>query len=180
MRSRESRFWHQRLGWPPGQFPSDIAIDQTTGHLYVHNAERIEAYSATGQFLRAWGQDVVASGPDDSVGPNEQKSVTVTADGGYLHTWLPSARHPPTESTGPTPFDASPAAVEAALDGLKEIGGNYSSVSVTGGPGDLAGTSPYLLTFHGLLGGDDLDDALTANPNGLTVSSGSKSSTSKR
>jgi hypothetical protein len=158
-----------------------IAIDQASGDVYVTERNGIGKYSATGRFLRFWGRDVVAAGPDDS-SVNEQKSVTVTADGG---TFTLGFRAPGSsvQSTAPLPYDASAATVETALDKLDEIGGNYSSVSVSGGPGDLAGSSPYLITFRGLLGGDDLlgdgnsfePDALVSNPNGLTISSGTKS-----
>jgi hypothetical protein len=160
----------------PGSTGS-VAVDQVSGDVYVANNGAIEKYSATGQPLRAWGEDVVASGPDDS-NVNEQKNVTVVADGGTFTLGYRSASGA-VESTPPLPYNAAPAAVEAALNNLKEIGGNYSSVTVTGGPGDLTGSSPYAITFHGLLGGDNLEDGsnevLVSNPNGLQISSGSKS-----
>ncbi len=155
--------------------PKRIAVDQASGEVYVSNMSRIEAYSASGRFLRAWGQDVVASGPDDSAGPDETKSITVTADGGTFTLGYRPTFNATAERTPPIPFDATPAAVETALDNLAEIGGDYSSVSVTGGPGDLTGSNPYLITFHGQLGGDDIGEPLVSNSNGLTVSSGSKS-----
>ncbi|HEY6550588.1 MAG TPA: hypothetical protein VIY71_05240, partial [Solirubrobacterales bacterium] len=155
-----------------------IAVDQGSGDVYITANNAIEKYTASGQLLRAWGRDVVASGPDDS-NVNEQKSVTVIADGGTFTLGYRRAFNAPVQSTPPLPYNAPPATVEAALNNLAEIGGNYSSVTVTGGPGDLTGSSPYLITFHGLLGGDDLDDgqsgALVSNSNGLTISSGSKS-----
>jgi hypothetical protein len=156
----------------------NMEIDQASGDLYVSNRNRIEAYSASGRFLRAWGQDVVASGPGDSTGPDEQKRVTVVADGGtfklgYRQTQFESDA--PIENTAAIPFDASPAAVETALENLAAIGGDYSSVTVSGGPGDASGANPYLITFHGQLGGDDLEEVLVSNPVHLTNSAGSKS-----
>jgi len=154
-----------------------IAVDQASGDVYVTNNNSIEKYSATGQFSRAWGRDVVASGPDDS-NVNEQKSVTVVATGGSFTLGYRKGLNAPVQSTPPLPFNAGEAAVEAALDNLSEIGGNYSSVSVSKespGPDEFV----YLITFHGLLGGDDLADGnsslLVANPSNLVNSGGSKS-----
>jgi hypothetical protein len=158
-----------------------IAVDQTSGEVYVTENNGIEKYSATGQFLRSWGRDVVASGPDDS-SVDEQKSVTVVADGGTFTLGYRKANGAPVQSTPPLPYNATPEAVKAALNNLNEIGGNYSSVTVTGGPGDLSGSSPYVITFHGLLGGDDLpgddyagENVLVSNPSGLENSAGSRS-----
>jgi hypothetical protein len=155
-----------------------IAVDQTSGDVYVTNNDGVEKYSASGQFLRAWGKDVVRAGPDDSA-INEQKRVTVKATGGTFTLGYRRQSGAPVESTPPLSYKASSGAVETALDNLVEIGGAQSSVTVTGGPGDVEGEHPYLITFHGLLGGDDLGDGpvdvLVSNPNGLEISSGSKS-----
>src|SRR5680860_78087 len=45
-------------------FPSGIAVNQATGHLYVLNGGmvRVEEFDATGHFVRAFGQDVVEGG----------------------------------------------------------------------------------------------------------------------
>jgi hypothetical protein len=151
-----------------------IAIDQSDGSVYVSESERIDKYSASGQFIRGWGNDAVAAGPDDS-NINEQKSVTVKASGGTFTLGYRRDFQAAVQSTPPLPYNASAEAVETSLNNLSEIGDAQSSVTVTGGPGDLNGTNPYLITFHGLLGGDDLgDDVLVSNPNGLTISSGGK------
>jgi DNA-binding beta-propeller fold protein YncE len=49
--------------------PRGMAVNPTTGNLYVADQanNRIQEFSAWGSFLRAWGWDVVASGPDDTV-----------------------------------------------------------------------------------------------------------------
>jgi hypothetical protein len=155
-----------------------IAVDQASGDVYITNNNGIEKYSASGQFQRAWGRDVVASGPDDS-NVNEKKSVTVKATGGSFTLGYRKGLNAPVQSTPPLPFNAGEGAVEAALDNLNEIGGNYSSVSVSRespGPDEFT----YLITFHGLLGGDDLADVsdtnpLVANPSNLVNSGGEKS-----
>ncbi len=55
--------------------PGGIAVDQDTGDVYVADSSsrrtpddnfRISVYSATGEFLRSFGWDVVESGPDDN------------------------------------------------------------------------------------------------------------------
>src|SRR5665213_3190506 len=60
------------------------------------------------------------------------------------------------QTTKPIAFDASaagPHSVESELDALSSIGGIGGSVSVTGGPGDSTGSSPYLVTAGGTLRG---------------------------
>jgi hypothetical protein len=155
-------------GTPGGSLrnPRDVAVDQANGTLFVAEPTRINAFSATGQFLRAWGLDVVSSGPDDSVGADERQSVTVKATGGTFVLGFSPTFSPAPPTTTPIPYNASAATVEAALNSFSTIGASYSSVTVTGGPGDASGSSPYLVTFHGLLGGDDLAQ-MTATATGL-------------
>jgi hypothetical protein len=149
---------------------SDISIDQPTGNLYLNEGTRIGEHAADGHFIRAWGWDVVAAGPDDSNADEVQK-VTVKADGGSFKLSFNTSGDP---ETATLPYNASPAQIESALDAFSQIGGNYSSVTVTGGPGNLAGSNPYFITFHGLLGGDELP-TFFPQPFILTASSGSPS-----
>src|SRR3954468_4034274 len=46
--------------------PNAVAVDQQNGDVYVadQNNRRIDEFSATGAFLRAWGQNVVGSGAE--------------------------------------------------------------------------------------------------------------------
>ncbi len=48
--------------------PNAIAVDQDTGNVYVSDAgnHRIDVYDGDGAFLRSFGFDVVASGPENS------------------------------------------------------------------------------------------------------------------
>ncbi len=64
--------------------PSAVAVDQDTGDLYVTDPGnyRIDVYSGDGTFLRSFGYNVVASGPDKASGPSERQQLTVEADGG--------------------------------------------------------------------------------------------------
>ena len=62
------------------------------------------------------------------------------------------------------PFDAHPGEVRFALESLPAIGSG--NVSVSGGPGDEAGSSPYLIRFSGDLTNVDLP-LLEADSSGL-------------
>ncbi len=50
------------------QIPRGIAINQTTGDVYVADNDniRVDQLTVWGEFVRAWGWDVVASGPDNT------------------------------------------------------------------------------------------------------------------
>jgi DNA-binding beta-propeller fold protein YncE len=69
---------------PGGQVhsPAGIAVDQTTGDVYVSDAgdTRIEKFSAGGSFLRAWGWDVVKPGGAGNVSADAFEICTVAAD----------------------------------------------------------------------------------------------------
>jgi hypothetical protein len=70
---------------------------------------------------------------------DEVQTLRVTADGGefvLLQKGLPAAT---------VKFDATDAELRAALEGIYGAG----DVEVTGGPGNLAGSSPYQVTFVG-------------------------------
>lgn len=72
---------------------------------------------------------------------NEIQSVTVDATSGtYTLTYAG-------QTTAALDFDAAASAVQAALEALSNIGAG--NVSVTGGPGDSGGTTPYLVEFIG-------------------------------
>lgn len=92
--------------------------------------------------------------------------------------------HPATNGTeNSTPLfgdnfahDASAAEIEAALNALPSIGGVGGSVTVTGGPGDESGSTPYTIHFGGSLAGQALPPII-ATQEGLTIGSGSASAT---
>jgi hypothetical protein len=54
-------------------------------------------------------------------------------------------------TTTPLAFDATPAQVQSALEALPDCGSG--NATVTGGPGNPGGSSPYLVTFTGALAG---------------------------
>lgn len=134
------------------------------GNLLVAdtNNRRVQEFSANGAFIRAFGQRVVATGPDKA---NAAQAVTVTATGGTF-TLTYNA-----QSTAELDYNASPAAVRGALNALSTIGGIGGKVSVSGGPGNASGSSPYLVTFGGALAGVSVS-ALTANTSTLSTAIG--------
>src|SRR5262249_47248758 len=61
--------------------PGAPAIDQSTGDVYVAGNNRISKFDADGNFIRAFGWDVVAPGHfGDVPGAKEQQSVTLGAN----------------------------------------------------------------------------------------------------
>jgi hypothetical protein len=154
--------------------PSDMAIDQTNGDVYSLALRRVNEFSATGQFLRAFGGDAVRQGPDDS-NTDEEKKLVVRAGAGTFTLTPMSCFGPTKETTAPIPFDAAAGTVESALNGLPVISGRGGKVTVTGGPGDPEGTHPYLITFEGTLAGDEVEQLCADSTNLL---GGAESNTS--
>ncbi len=164
--------------------PESLTVNQSTGDVYAADGNignRIDQYTGTGQFVRAFGYDVVASGPDDSSN-DAVRSVTVKANGGAFTLTVNSSCPTCNQSTtAPIPFDATPGAVGAALNSLAAITTVGGKVSVTGGPGEASGSNPYLITFGGSFSGDVAPplsaSAGSALSGGLTNSLGSSSVT---
>jgi hypothetical protein len=157
-----------RFGTPSGQeggqlsAATGVAVNRSgagggaAGEVYVANANnrRVEVFSASGSFVRAFGYDVVASG-EHNTGANEQQTVTLAptiTGGSYILRYngtLAAAR------SAPIPYNATPAQVEAALDGIQNLGvGNVSVTSANPGGGSAVG-GPYTVTFGGALAGND-------------------------
>ena len=122
---------------PVGQrcsIPRGIAAYPSNGRLFVADQEndRVDELNARGEFLRAWGWGVVASGPDDEP-RNEIQTVTVEATAGSFKLALNSFL----SSTPAIPFDASASTLQAALSELK---GENEQQELT--PGDVAVSGP--------------------------------------
>ena len=93
---------------------------------------------------------------------DEVQSLTVTAEGGtYTITY-------DGQTTAAVAFDATAAAVQAALEALSNI--DPGDVTVSGGPGDEAGSTPYVLTFGGAVAGTDVAE-ITTTATGLLAAS---------
>jgi hypothetical protein len=96
---------------------------------------------------------------DGGTGTNEVQKVQVKAKAGTYKLTFAG------KQTAAIAFDALAAAVQSALVALPNIGAG--DVEVTGGPGDENGTAPYVVTFKGALGHQDVP-AMTADATGLT------------
>jgi hypothetical protein len=70
--------------------PGGVAVDGDTGDVYVADAgnDRVDVYAGDGTFLRAFGFDVIASGPDDAGAGYE---VCVPAAGDVCKAGVPGA-----------------------------------------------------------------------------------------
>jgi hypothetical protein len=117
-----------------------IGARDSTGDVYVADRtnNRVQQFNATGSFVRAWGRDVVSSGPGQA---DERQMVTVNATAG-TYTLTFSA-----QTTAPIAFDATASALQTALEDLSNL--NPGDVSVSGGPGSSGGLAPYVVQFSG-------------------------------
>jgi hypothetical protein len=93
---------------------------------------------------------------------DEIQELTVRATGGTFQLYYGGS------PTDPIAYDASAATVESALEALPAIGSG--NVSVSGGPGNEAGDSPYEIAFQGTLAAADVDsifvDSTALQPEG--------------
>lgn len=131
---------------------SGIAVDQTSGSIYVSDRanRRIQRFDAEGNFIRAFGKDVVSSGAEQA---DEQQRLTVDASAGQYKLSF-GAGGPGVSETADIAWNATPAVVQAALEGISNIG--PGNVTVTGGVGGTGGATPYLIAFGGSLANVDL------------------------
>jgi hypothetical protein len=140
--------------------PTAIAVDQSTGNVYVVDAlnRRVEEFAAAGAFLRAFGQDVVSSGPDNSSATNAVQTLSVSASGGkYTLAFEGSA-------TGELAFNASAAQIKSALEGLASIGAG--NIEVTGA------APSFTMTFKGVLANSPQPLIVAASAAGEPLSGG--------
>lgn len=85
---------------------------------------------------------------DGGTGTNEVQKVVVKATGGSAKWKILG------EDTAVIAAGANAAAVQAAIIALDAV--PAGTVEVTGGPGDEGGTTPYIVTFKGVLGHRDI------------------------
>jgi hypothetical protein len=107
------------------------------GHFEV--GERIRESTGGNNFYIPKNTVIMAVGPS---------SITMSKPARNSITGLNIRADTPYETTE-LPYNASAAQVEAALNALPPVGGEGGSVTVTGGPGDPGGTTPYTVTFSG-------------------------------
>jgi hypothetical protein len=121
--------------------PQGIAINQSTNDVYVtdQGSRRVQQYDSNGNFIRAFGQDVVATGfPHNVPAASAVQTLTVTATGGKYTLAFQG------KTTGELAFNSTAAQIQTALTGLSSIGTGNATVSETG-----AGV--FRITFAGSL-----------------------------
>ncbi|HEU4737921.1 MAG TPA: hypothetical protein VFS54_02435 [Solirubrobacterales bacterium] len=137
-----------------GQFPTNLiasspSIDPTApaGTIFVpeQGNARVSKFFTTvsggvltsASFVKAFGWDVAPGAV------SEEQEVRVQASAGQFKLNFEA------EATTDLSFDAVAADVQAALNALPSIGSGGGTVSVSGGPGDPDGSSPYVIRFDG-------------------------------
>jgi DNA-binding beta-propeller fold protein YncE len=121
--------------------PRGIAVNNATGNVYVadFNNQRIDEFSSGGTPIRAWGNQVVASGPDLATPISAVQTLTVTATGGRYTLRFSG------QSTGEIEAGAGKfTAIQTALTGLSSVGSGNVTVSETS-------SGVYKITFGGTL-----------------------------
>jgi hypothetical protein len=118
--------------------PRGVATNPDNGHVFVVDQanSRIDEFTAWGEFVKAWGWGVVASGPGDKP-QNERQQISVDATAGSFRLVYLNESHNQT-TTEPIAFDASAATVQAAFTGLP------GAVAVSGPAG-----GPWTIEFIG-------------------------------
>jgi hypothetical protein len=133
----------------PGRFanPWGVATDASSGHVFVSdsNNARVSEFEAFGQFVKAFGWGVVASGPDDKP-KNERQELVVNATGGtfqltYINALGGTASF--TQTTGPIPFNASAPVVQNSIQGLESFGPGHVAVSGSAGAWTIEFIGPF-------------------------------------
>ncbi len=153
--------------------PVGIAVDQDTGDLYVSDSvnNRIDVYDGTGTFLRAFGWDVVESGPDNAGTGYE---VCVAANGDVCKAGLPgsgigqigayTSGHSPGRAIAVSPPDGNPATGTVFFaDSQNKRINTYS----------LTGSSPASFGSAALFTGEPFPHAIAVDSNGIVYASNS-------
>lgn len=128
----------------PGQaggrclLPRSIDVDPSNGHYFAVDevGRRVQEFTAWGEFVKAWGWGVVASGPGNKP-QNEIQQLSVDATGGTFDLRFGSPAGFTVSQTAPIPFDASADEVRTALEDAPTFVGQDRFE-----PGDLVVTGP--------------------------------------
>ena len=89
---------------------------------------------------------------------DEVQKLTVNAAGGVFTLTFNGATTAPQIKSIATADE-----LEASLNSLSTIGGAGGSVNVSGGPGNISGSAPYLIAFGGALGATDLPELVATD-----------------
>ena len=135
-----------------GEITTEIAPGMGFGGTTFISGANVNGVITVGEgnvFIDGGNADLIVSASD------ERQSVMLSnATGGtFTISWVPPSG--PGETTAPIPFDATPAMVKAALEGLDAL--TEDDINVSGGQG-----GPFILTFKGAYQGDDVDEVTTS------------------
>ncbi len=155
-----------------GKFITGSGIPENTRIEKVTSSELVlsKTVTTTGTAIAL----SVAAGPGN-IPTDEQQQLTVKASAGSFKLSFINPRPGSTTLTTANISAGAPASgagsVQEALENLSTIGAG--TVSVTGGPGDATGSSPYLINFHGRYADTNVLRLSTTN---VSLSGGSPSS----
>lgn len=182
-------------GGEAGRFrlPFGVAADPQTGHVFIADRmnARIVELTVWGEFVKAWGWGVVQTGPNNKPAKNEAQALTVSASGGsYRLTYVNVYRSGDEVQQTTVPINYNwPAAdpgtpevidsVQEAIADLTSLKPFPGSVVVTGGPGDVGGSTPYEIEFVGQYADKDIPP-LVVTDSGLAGGSGASVSETRR
>ena len=139
--------------------PTAVATNDTSHDVYVADPgnARVDQFAQDGTFIRAFGWNVVASGPDQiTTGlSDEVQSLTLKATAG---TYTLSFEGEPSAAI---PFDATAAEVQAALEAIPALGPLPGNVALSG-----PAAGPYAIEFTAAKAETDVAE-LTPDPTNL-------------
>lgn len=141
----------------------ELALDGALTH--VSRGDKLWIDSETNEVLTSGG------GGAGGTPKNEKQSVKVEGTGGSFKLgWVDPDGN--ADETADIKFNASAAEVQAALEATDNI--NPGDVTVTGGPGNEAGSTPYVVVFGGRFADTDVaqltaTDTLTGGEEKVTV-----------
>jgi hypothetical protein len=156
-------------------FSGYVAVAPSTapnaGNLLVADAGnfRVQEFTPAGGWVRAFGWDAVTAGQAGNIPNNEKQSVTIPATAGTFTLTFGA------NTTAAIPYNAPASgagSVQSALNAIASVSTGGGSVSVTGGPGDLTGSTPYIVEFSGGPRADTDVAQMTANGSSLGVGPG--------
>lgn len=137
-----------------------VAVDPLSGNVFVADAgnARIDEFDPWGQFIKAFGWGVVASGPDNKAAKNERQELDVSSVGSsyklvYLNAFSGQNGGSRAQQTSAISSSATAAAVEVALEGLESLSAGDVKVEGTAG-------GPYTVEFTGQYADSDIPPLL--------------------
>ena len=144
--------------------PASVAINHSTGDVYVADRQnnRIQEFTRRRLIHPAWGFDVVASGEDDKPFANEVQRIQIKASTAPSNS---ISREPPPPPSRPRPKSKPPWTTS-----MSGFGGGRDGHR---GARRLDGSNPYLVTFRGILAGEEMPPISSTPP-----ASGSRSARS--